>query len=334
MTRTAVITATGSAVPARIETNDMLAQRLDTSDEWIRRRTGIGQRHVATTETTADLAVAAGKQALDVLGDGPEIDQLILATTTPDRACPAVAPEVAHRLGLGSIPAYDVAAVCSGFLFALRIARDAILAGTSQRILVIASETFTRLLDPNDRATVAIFGDGAGAVIVESGDPTSPGAVHDIRLRSDGGLADLITANGNPTTLDGIDRTHDPYFHMQGQAVFLHAVLNMEEITRQSLDAVGWDAASIAHFVGHQANARILHAVADRLDVDTAKVNLHLEHVGNTAGASIPLALDDALRSGRIQAGERIAMASFGGGATWGAAAITAPSMTSPTNPS
>ena len=169
MTRTAVITATGSAVPAQVETNDMLAQRLDTSDEWIRPRTGIGQRHVATTETTADLAVAAGNQALDVLGDGPEIDQLILATTTPDRACPAVAPEIAHRLGLGSIPAYDVAAVCGGFLFALRIARDAMLAGTSQRILVIASETFTRLLDPNDRATVATFGDGAGAVIVESG---------------------------------------------------------------------------------------------------------------------------------------------------------------------
>lgn len=329
MTRAAVITATGSAVPAHVETNDMLAQRLDTSDEWIRQRTGIGQRHVATTETTADLAVAAGKQALEALGLDYEIDQLILATTTPDRACPAVAPEVASRLGLGTIPAYDVAAVCSGFLFALRTARDAILAGTSQRSLVIASETFTRLLDPTDRATVAIFGDGAGAVVVEAGDPEAPGAIHDIRLRSDGALADLITANGNPTTLDRVDDTHDPYFHMQGQAVFLHAVLNMEEITRQTLDAVGWDADSIAHFVGHQANARILHAVADRLDVDAAKVNLHLEHVGNTAGASIPLALDDALRRGHIQSGERIAMASFGGGATWGAAAINAPTLTS-----
>ncbi|MGP5390289.1 beta-ketoacyl-ACP synthase III [Glutamicibacter arilaitensis] len=329
MTRAAVITATGSAVPAHVETNDMLAQRLDTSDEWIRQRTGIGQRHVATTETTADLAVAAGKQALEALGPDYEIDQLILATTTPDRACPAVAPEVASRLGLGTIPAYDVAAVCSGFLFALRTARDAILAGTSQRSLVIASETFTRLLDPTDRATVAIFGDGAGAVVVEAGDPEAPGAIHDIRLRSDGALADLITANGNPTTLDRVDDTHDPYFHMQGQAVFLHAVLNMEEITRQTLDAVGWDADSIAHFVGHQANARILHAVADRLDVDAAKVNLHLEHVGNTAGASIPLALDDALRRGHIQSGERIAMASFGGGATWGAAAINAPTLTS-----
>lgn len=329
MTRAAVITATGSAVPAHVETNDMLAQRLDTSDEWIRQRTGIGQRHVATTETTADLAVAAGKQALEALGPDYEIDQLILATTTPDRACPAVAPEVASRLGLGTIPAYDVAAVCSGFLFALRTARDAILAGTSRRSLVIASETFTRLLDPTDRATVAIFGDGAGAVVVEAGDPEAPGAIHDIRLRSDGALADLITANGNPTTLDRVDDTHDPYFHMQGQAVFLHAVLNMEEITRQTLDAVGWDADSIAHFVGHQANARILHAVADRLDVDAAKVNLHLEHVGNTAGASIPLALDDALRRGHIQSGERIAMASFGGGATWGAAAINAPTLTS-----
>lgn len=329
MTRAAVITATGSAVPAHVETNDMLAQRLDTSDEWIRQRTGIGQRHVATTETTADLAVAAGKRALEALGPDYEIDQLILATTTPDRACPAVAPEVASRLGLGTIPAYDVAAVCSGFLFALRTARDAILAGTSQRSLVIASETFTRLLDPTDRATVAIFGDGAGAVVVEAGDPEAPGAIHDIRLRSDGALADLITANGNPTTLDRVDDTHDPYFHMQGQAVFLHAVLNMEEITRQTLDAVGWDADSIAHFVGHQANARILHAVADRLDVDAAKVNLHLEHVGNTAGASIPLALDDALRRGHIQSGERIAMASFGGGATWGAAAINAPTLTS-----
>lgn len=329
MTLAAVITATGSAVPAHVETNHMLAQRLDTSDEWIRKRTGIGQRHVATTETTADLAVAAGQQALEALGSDLEIDQLILATTTPDRACPAVAPEVAYRLGLGTIPAYDVAAVCSGFLFALRTARDAILAGTSQRSLVIASETFTRLLDPTDRATVAIFGDGAGAVVVEAGDPEAPGAVHAIRLRSDGALADLITANGNPTTLDGADEAHDPYFHMQGQAVFLHAVLNMEEITRQTLDIVGWDADSIAHFVGHQANARILHAVADRLDIDATKVSLHLEHVGNTAGASIPLALDDALRRGRIRPGERIAMASFGGGATWGAAAINAPALPS-----
>lgn len=332
ITRAAVIIATGSAVPAHIETNDMLALRLDTSDEWIRRRTGIGQRHVATTETTADLAVAAGKQALEALGSDYEIDQLILATTTPDRACPAVAPEVAYRLGLGTIPAYDIAAVCSGFLFALRTARDAILAGTSQRSLVIASETFTRLLDPTDRATVAIFGDGAGAVVVEAGDPEAPGAVQDIRLRSDGALADLITANGNPSRLDGVDGTHDPYFHMQGQAVFLHAVLNMEEITRQALDAVGWDPDSIAHFVGHQANARILHAVADRLDVDADKVYLHLEHVGNTAGASIPLALDDALRHGHILPGERIAMASFGGGATWGAAAINAPALTSSTS--
>lgn len=325
MTRTAVIVTTGSAVPSHVETNDMLAQRLDTSDEWIRQRTGIKQRHVVTTETTADLAVAAGERALDSLRAGPEIDQLILATTTPDRACPAVGPEVAHRLGLGRIPAYDVSAVCSGFLFALRIACDAILAGTSQRTLVIASERFTRLLDPNDRATVAIFGDGAGAVVLEAGDSASPGSVYDIRLRSDGGFAELITANGNPIRLDSVDETHDPYFHMQGQAVFLHAVFNMEEITRQSLDAVGWEAESIAHFVGHQANARILHAVADRLGVDGSRVHLHLEHVGNTAGASIPLALDVGLRSGRIRAGERIAMAAFGGGATWGAAAVTAP---------
>lgn len=335
MTRVAVIAATGSALPSRIETNAMLARRLDTSDEWIRQRTGIAQRHVATTETTADLAVAAGRRALEALrargalgGDrGAGVDQLVLATTTPDRACPAVGPEVAHRLGLGPIPAYDVSAVCSGFLYALRTARDAILAGTSTRSLVIASERFTRLLDPGDRSTVAIFGDGAGAIVLEAGTPGDPGEVRDLRLRSDGSLADLITAAGQDRAPapSGDAGARDPYFRMQGQAVFLHAVIAMEEIARESLAAVGWEPVGVDHFVGHQANARILLAVAERLEIPPAAVHLHLEGVGNTAGASIPLALDAAVRGGRILPGQRVALAAFGGGATWGAAALSAP---------
>ncbi|WFR83469.1 beta-ketoacyl-ACP synthase 3 [Arthrobacter sp. Y-9] len=309
-----------------METNEMLSMRMDTSDDWIRQRTGILQRHVATHETTRDLAAAAAERALEQLPSGRSIDQLILATTTPDRACPAMAPEVASRLGLGTIPAFDIAAVCSGFLYALAAARNAVCSGAADRVLIVAAETFTRLLDPNDRTTVPLFGDGAGAVIIEAGHAEDPGAIGEIVLRSDGALADLIRAEG--AAVGSAPGSMDPYFHMQGQAVFLNAVVRMQEAAQIALTSAGWDVEEVDHFVGHQANARILAAVADRLDLPASRVRMNLRRVGNTAAASIPIALDEALRSNTITRGQRIALAAFGGGATWGAATLTAPDTT------
>ncbi|MEV5315465.1 beta-ketoacyl-ACP synthase III [Streptomyces sp. NPDC052610] len=335
MTRAAVLAGVGATLPPRVVTNDDLARRLDTSDEWIRTRTGIRQRHVVDPGTaTGDLAVQAGRRALEsaALTSGQPVgaDLLILATTTPDRPCPATAPDVAARLGLGGIPAYDVNAVCTGFLYALAAAEGHIASGLAEQVLVVAADTFSTILDPQDRTTLAVFGDGAGAVLLRAGERGEPGALLDLRLGSDGTRADLITvrAGGSARPLHGADvPDEDRYFSMSGREVFMEAVLKMAGSSRAVLDRVGWDVADLDAVVGHQANLRILHAVAEQLDLPPERLVANIDRVGNTAAASIPLALADAVDSGQLTKGDRVLVTAYGGGATWGAGAFEWPGL-------
>ncbi|WP_416971084.1 beta-ketoacyl-ACP synthase III [Streptomyces sp. 4F14] len=327
MNKAAVVCGLGTWVPPYALTNDELATLVDTSDAWIRSRTGIGRRHIADASTaTSDLAVEAGGRALKSASGpgGRDVDAVIVATTTPDHPCPATAPLVAARLGLGTVAAFDVAAVCTGFLYGLATGAGLIAAGTAARVLVIGAETFSRILDPADRAARAIFGDGAGAVVLRAGDPAEPGALGTFDLGSDGNGSDLITVrtggsrHPHPTAGD----TADPYFRMNGKAVFRGAVERMTESSRRVLAGRRPDLV-----VAHQANLRILHAVADRLGVDRADCYVNLDRVGNTAAASIPLALGDAGRDGALVPGRQVLLTAFGGGLTWGATTLTWPDI-------
>jgi 3-oxoacyl-[acyl-carrier-protein] synthase-3 len=331
--RAAVLTGLGTYVPPRIVTNDDLSRTLDTSDEWIRSRTGITQRHWAEPGTaTSDLAVQAGQRALKSAGSS-EADLVVVATTPPDHSCPATAPDVAARLGLDAVAAYDIAAVCSGFLYAMASATGAIAAGIAERVLVIGAETYSTILNPEDRSATVIFGDGAGAVVLRAGDPGEPGALLGHDLGSDGSLKDLIIvpAGGSrqpaaPADASG-KRPAETYFHMEGKPVFRHAVTRMAASSQTMLDRVGWAPESVDWFVGHQANVRILHAVADQLGMAREKTVVNLDRVGNTSAASIPLALDDAVAGGRLTPGDRVLMSAFGGGVTWGSTALVWPEI-------
>ncbi|MFF1492898.1 beta-ketoacyl-ACP synthase III [Streptomyces sp. NPDC058304] len=330
MTRAAVIAGVGGFVPPRVVTNDELAQRLDTSDTWIRTRTGIGQRHVVEPGmTTGDLAVEAGLRALKNAGaDGADL--VIVATTTPDRPCPATAPSVATRMGLTGVPAYDVAAVCSGFVYALQAGTAAVTSGFAARVLVIGAESFSTILDPGDRTTSVIFGDGAGAVLLRSGEHDEPGAVLDVHLGSDGSMADLITVRGGGAeerSRGGARREEDRYFRMEGKSVFFAAVRRMAESSRTVLDRTGWAVSDVDRLVAHQANVRILHAVAEQLGLPPERAVLNIDRVGNTSAASIPLALVDGMADGELHAGDRVLLTAFGGGATWGSATLTWPDL-------
>ncbi|MEV6577985.1 beta-ketoacyl-ACP synthase III [Streptomyces sp. NPDC051582] len=334
--RTAVLTGLGTYVPPRVVTNEELSRTMDTSDEWIRTRTGITRRHWADPGTaTGDLAVAAGERALKSAGSG-EADLVVLATTTPDHPCPATAPEVASRLGLRGVAAYDVAAVCSGFVYGLASAAGAIAAGIAERVLVIGAETYSTILNPDDRTTSVIFGDGAGAVVLRAGDPAEPGALLGYDLGSDGSLKDLIVVPGggsrqrSAAAAAGAPEPDpaDAYFTMQGKSVFRHAVTRMAASSRAMLDRAGWAADSVDWFVGHQANVRILHAVADQLGMARERTVVNLDRVGNTSAASIPLALADAVAGGQVAPGDRVLMSAFGGGVTWGSTALVWPDVT------
>lgn len=330
MTRAAVLAGVGGFVPPRVVTNDELSRRLDTSDAWIRTRTGIARRHVVDPGTsTGDLAVEAGERALKNAGaDGADL--VIVATTTPDRPCPATAPAVAARLGLTDVPAYDVAAVCSGFVYALQAGVSAVTAGFAERVLVIGAESYSTILDPEDRTTSVIFGDGAGAVLLRAGERTEPGAVLDVHLGSDGSMADLITVRGGGSeerSRGGTPRPQDRYFRMDGKSVFFAAVRRMTESSRTVLARTGWEVADVDRLVGHQANTRIIHAVADQLGLDPERAVLNIERVGNTSAASIPLALADALADGTLTKGDRVLLTAFGGGATWGSATLVWPDL-------
>ncbi|WP_344412022.1 beta-ketoacyl-ACP synthase III [Pseudonocardia ailaonensis] len=322
------ITGLGHALPPRVVTNDDLAASLDTSDEWIRSRSGIvTRRHVDPGTATSDLAAEAGAQALksDVQagGDGA-VDLVIVATTTPDRSCPATAPLVAARLGLGTIPAFDVNAVCSGFLYGLHSAAGMIRGGAARSVLLVAADTFSTIIDPTDRRTAFLFGDGAGAMVLRAGGPDEADAVHALTLGSDGGEEELIIVPGGGSRDPESDNT---WFTMQGQAVYRQAVDRMTRSSQEVLAQVGWQVADVDRFVGHQANRRILDAVAHRLGLPADKLVVNLDKVGNTAAASIPIALSDAAEHGFLRAGDKVVLAAFGGGSTWGAAALTWPSL-------
>ncbi|TQM78410.1 3-oxoacyl-[acyl-carrier-protein] synthase III [Saccharothrix saharensis] len=324
----AVVLGVGGSLPGRVVTNDDLATRLDTSDEWIRSRTGIGARRwVEPGTATSDLAVDAGARALRSAGVST-VDAVIVATTTPDRLCPAVAPEVAARLGLVGTPAHDVAAVCTGFLYGLANGVGLIASGAARTVLLIAAETFSTILDPQDRGTAVIFGDGAGAVVLGAAGPGAPGAVGPCVLGSDGIGADLIQipAGGSRQRSSGLAAAPgEHYFKMRGKEVFRQAVERMAEVSLDALARAGLTVGDIDHLAPHQANMRICAAVAHRLGVPEDRVLANLDEVGNTAAASIPVLLAQAAADGRVKAGDQVLAVAFGGGLTWGAVTLAWP---------
>ncbi|MFE1442314.1 beta-ketoacyl-ACP synthase III [Streptomyces sp. NPDC058739] len=332
----AVLAGLGGHVPPRAVTNEELSRSMDTTDEWIVRRTGIRRRHWSEPGTaTSDLAVEAGHRALKSAGPGApgDIGLVVLATATPDHQVPSTAPDVAARLGLGTVAALDVGAGCSGFVYALATASAALVAGHAERVLVIGAETFRPYLNPADRGTAVIFGDGAGAVVLRRGTADEPGAIGGVDLGSDGTLNDLVAIPGNGSRSRSTDRAPHPddrYLRMNGKEVFAHAVRRMAQSSKAALDRAGWDVGQVDHVVGHQANLRILHALARQLGVDRARVVSHLEEVGNTSAASIPLALADAAARGRLRPGDRLLLTSFGAGLTWGSATLTWPGIALP----
>ncbi len=314
MTLRAAIKGTGSALPVRRVANAELAEQVDTSDAWIVERTGIRFRHLAGEgETTATLATDAAQRALDAAGIGADqVDLIILATATPDQTFPASATKVQTALGISDCIAFDVAAVCSGFLYALTVAENMIRAGSAKTALVIGAETFSRILDWEDRATCVLFGDGAGAVVLqaEQGDA----GILATRLHADGRHNQLLYVDGGPSTTGTVGK-----LRMRGSEVFRHAVTNLASVMTEVLDLAGIAAADIDWVVPHQANARILDATARKLGLDPAKIIVTVDQHANTSAASVPLALDVAVRDGRIKPGDLIVLEAMGGGFTWGA---------------
>ncbi|MCA3636708.1 MAG: ketoacyl-ACP synthase III [Methylobacterium sp.] len=314
------IAGVGSYLPARIVTNAELAERMDTSDEWIRQRTGIGQRHIAAEgETTSMLGLKAAEAALAHAGlTAQDIDLIVLATATPDYTFPSTATQVQAALGITHGAAFDVAAVCSGFVYALTVADKFITSGANQRALVIGAETFSRILDWEDRTTAVLFGDGAGAVVLEAidgkGDAADTGILT-THLRSDGRHRAKLYVDGGPSSTGTVG-----HLRMEGREVFKHAVGMITDVIVDAFAATGYSAETIDWFVPHQANQRIITASADKLGIAPGKVVLTVDMHGNTSAASIPLALDVAVRDGRIQRGQVVLIEAMGGGFTWGAA--------------
>jgi 3-oxoacyl-[acyl-carrier-protein] synthase-3 len=322
--RRAYIDGVGSALPRRILTNNELARMVDTSDEWIAERTGIRQRYVAGEgETTVTLGTAAAKVALERSGlAAGDIDLVIVATSTPDNTFPASAVSVQAALGIEGGAAFDVQAVCSGFVYALTTANAFVQTGQAKNCLVIGSETFSRILDWNDRTTCVLFGDGAGAVVVRDGGEgpvglnDGPGIIA-ARIRSDGRYKDKLYVDGGPSTTGTVG-----HLRMEGREVFRHAVTNITDVMEETLDACGLKGSDIDWFVPHQANKRILDGTARKFGIAEDKVVVTVDRHGNTSAASIPLALDVAVSDGRIRKGDLVLMEAMGGGFTWGAVLV------------
>lgn len=321
LVRRAVITGTGSALPPRRVSNAELAQEVDTSDEWIVERTGIRFRHIAgPDETTSTLATDAARAALAAAGmAASDIDLIVLATATPDQTFPASATKVQAALGIGDCVAFDVAAVCSGFLYALQVADSMIRAGAATRALVIGAETFSRILDWEDRATCVLFGDGAGAIVLEAQETAADGGrgVLASKLHADGRHNQLLYVDGGPSTTGTVGK-----LRMKGKEVFRHAVTNLAAVMDESLELAGLTAGDVDWVVPHQANARILDATARKLGLAPEKVIVTVDQHANTSAASVPLALDTAVRDGRIKPGDLLVLEAMGGGFTWGAAVV------------
>jgi 3-oxoacyl-[acyl-carrier-protein] synthase III len=313
----AVIKGTGSALPKHRVSNAELAERVDTSDEWITERTGIKFRHIAGPgETTATLATDAARRALDAAGMEPaDIDLIIVATATPDQTFPASATIVQHNLGVYGGVAFDVAAVCSGFLYAFSVAESMIRAGSAKNALVIGSETFSRILDWEDRTTCVLFGDGAGAVVLSREVGTR--GVLATKLHADGRHNHLLYVDGGPSTTGTVGK-----LRMKGQEVFRHAVTNLASVMYETLAAANVPASAVDWVVPHQANARIIDATVRKLGLNPDRVVKTVALHANTSAASVPLALDVAVRDGRIKRGDIVVLEAMGGGFTWGASIV------------
>ncbi|MFZ1105363.1 MAG: beta-ketoacyl-ACP synthase III [Hyphomicrobiaceae bacterium] len=317
-----VIRGVGAHLPKRVVTNDDLARLVDTSDEWIQERTGIEQRHIAEPgELTSDLGIAASRQAIVRAGIDPiDIDLVVCATATPDRTFPATAVRIQAGLGVTKGAALDVQAVCSGFIYALAVADNFIKTGQSRRVLVVGAETFSRILDWEDRGTCVLFGDGAGAVVLEA--QSQVGGREDrgilaTRLRSDGRYEDLLYVDGGPSSTKTTG-----HLRMNGREVFRHAVQKISGVIEETLVATGYAIEEIDLFVPHQANKRILDGIAKKLGIPPHKVMITLAKHGNTSAASVPLALNQAFEEHRIRDGSLLLMEAMGGGFTWGAALV------------
>ncbi len=316
-----VVIGTGSALPARRVSNAELAEQVDTSDEWIVERTGIRFRHIAGEgETTATLAADACRAALTAAGiEADSIDLIVLATATPDQTFPASATKVQAMLGINDCVAFDVAAVCSGFLYAVQVVDSMIRSGVARRALVIGAETFSRILDWEDRTTCVLFGDGAGAIVLEAQETADEGGrgILTTKLHADGRHNELLYVDGGVSTTGTVGK-----LRMKGREVFRHAVTNLASVMTESLAMAGLSSDQVDWVVPHQANARILDATARKLGLAPGKVVVTVDQHANTSAASVPLALDVAVRDGRIQQGQIVVLEAMGGGFTWGAAVI------------
>jgi 3-oxoacyl-[acyl-carrier-protein] synthase-3 len=313
------IAGTGSYLPPRVMTNDEFAARLDTSDAWIRERTGIVQRHIADeSQASSDLALEASRRALESSGLKPnQIDLILVATSTPDYIFPSTACLLQAKLGVKGCAAFDVQAVCSGFVYALATADSFVKNGIYKKVLVVGAEVFSRILDWNDRGTCVLFGDGAGAAVLTA--DSKPG-IHASVLHADGSQADMLSVPGN------VCRgriTGSPFLQMNGQGVFKYAVKVLDEVARETVAAAGMSLADVDWLIPHQANVRILDATARKLGIAHEKLVVTVDHHGNTSAASVPLALDEFIRAGKIRPGHRVLMEGVGGGFTWGATLAT-----------
>ncbi|MEW5422466.1 beta-ketoacyl-ACP synthase III [Amorphus sp. 3PC139-8] len=315
----AVVLGCGSALPDRVLTNAELAEMVETSDEWIVQRTGIRERRIVSEgETTADLGLRAAQRALADAGvEAETIDLIVLATATPDNTFPATAVTIQERLGISSGAAFDLQAVCSGFVFALTTAEAYLKNGLATRALVIGAETFSRILDWQDRSTCVLFGDGAGAVVLEAQPGAGTSADRGIlasKLRSDGRHKEKLYVDGGPSSTQTVG-----HLRMQGREVFKYAVAMITDVIEDVFEKTGTTADDIAWFVPHQANKRIIDATARKLSIPDSKVVTTVDRHGNTSAASIPLALDVAVKDGRIKRGDLVLLEAMGGGFTWGA---------------
>jgi 3-oxoacyl-[acyl-carrier-protein] synthase III len=330
----AVIAGLGAWLPPSLLTNTSLSTTLNVSPDWIEARTGIRERRVVSGGlSTRDLAIKAGVCALRSANES-SVDAVVVTTTSPDRLCPATAPEVAFCLGLGDVLAFDITAACSGFVYGLATCSGLIASGVARRVLLIAAEAFTPFVNPHDRVTRPIFGDGAGAVVLRHGTEDEPGAVGPFDLGSDGSRSDLLVIpNGgarqrSASGLNGnLIPADDWYLRMDGRLIYLHAVARMTQSAQTILQKSGWSPDDVDWFVGHQANIRILRAVAEELSFPLAKIAHNIHRIGNTLAASIPLLLNDMAAGGDLIAGQRVLMSAFGGGLSWGTTTVIWPDI-------
>jgi 3-oxoacyl-[acyl-carrier-protein] synthase-3 len=315
------IAGTGSYLPEKVLTNQDLEKMMDTTDEWIRERTGIKRRHLAADgETTSDLALAAANRALEMAGVGAgDIDLIIVGTTTPDKIFPGTACIIQRRLGVGGCPAFDIQAACSGFVYGLDLGDRYIRTGAAENVLVIGAETLSKITNWEDRTTAVLFGDGAGAVVLQRTDEPGIIATH---IHADGQYEDLLQVKQGVSQGYDAVRAEEAFIQMNGNAVFKRAVATLDSIARETLDKHKVDKHDLDWFVPHQANLRIISAAAKKLDMPMDRVIVTVDEHANTSAASIPLALDTAVRDGRIKRGELLLFEAFGAGFTWGSALL------------